>query len=222
MRYLRLKSFLNSSKLSNSSLFINSNRTQSVYIDCKSLMFRSNELSLCSVCSVQVIVMSGHETIRVLEVEVDASLPSSATDDKGESKAAEEVAQAAGQPEAGGPQDISTLPQNTGTVGKSRRYCTTLVGWTFEEHVKKVDTPSYHHVNKCQISVNFNPGCTPAVAGEQQQVVSVEAPTPAIQTLTPAAPVSVSLPQPQAAMPIAVQGCPQVSLQIYTLSSVIL
>lgn len=48
-----------------------------------------------------------------------------------------------------------------------------------------------------------------AVAAEQH-VVSVDAPTPAVQTLTPAASVSVSLPQPQAAMPIAVQGCPQV------------
>lgn len=59
------------------------------------------------------------------------------------------------------------------------------------------------------MSVKFDPGCAPAVSGEQQ-VVSVEAPTPAVQTLTPAVPVSVSLPQPQAAMPIAVQGCPQV------------
>lgn len=46
----------------------------------------------------------------------------------------------------------------------------------------------------------------------EQQVVSVDAPTPAVQTLTPAASVSVSLPQHQAAMPIAVQGCPQVRL----------
>ncbi|XP_075898194.1 POU domain, class 6, transcription factor 1 isoform X2 [Nelusetta ayraudi] len=114
----------------------------------------------------QVIVMSGHETIRVLEVEVDASLPTSALDDKSEGRAAEEVAQAAGQPEVGGTQDILTVPQITATV----------------------------------------------VAAEQQ-VVSVDAPTPALQTLTPAAAVSVSLPQPQAAMPIAVQGCPQVLTQ---------
>lgn len=51
--------------------------------------------------------------------------------------------------------------------------------------------------------------CAPAVPGEQQ-VVSVEAQAPAIQTLTPAVPISVSLPQPQATMPITVQGCPQV------------
>lgn len=61
------------------------------------------------------------------------------------------------------------------------------------------------------MSVRINPGCAPAVLGEQQ-VVSVEAPAPAVQTLTPAVPVSVSLPQPQAAMPITVQGCPQVRL----------
>lgn len=71
-------------------------------------------------CAAQVIVMSGHETIRVLEVEVDASLPSSAPDDKGESRAAEEAAQAAGQPEAGGTQGILTGPQNAVAAGKSK------------------------------------------------------------------------------------------------------
>lgn len=59
------------------------------------------------------------------------------------------------------------------------------------------------------MSVRSNPGCAPAVLAEQQ-VVSVEPPAPAIQTLTPAVPISVSLPQHQAAMPITVQGCPQV------------
>uniref|UniRef100_A0A3B5AXG6 POU class 6 homeobox 1 n=1 Tax=Stegastes partitus TaxID=144197 RepID=A0A3B5AXG6_9TELE len=90
----------------------------------------------------QVIVMSGHETIRVLEVEVDASQPSSVTDGKSEGKAEEGVARAPEQPDA-----------------------------------------------------------------------SVEALAPAVQTLTPAVPISVSLPQPQAAMPITVQGCPQVLTQ---------
>lgn len=72
------------------------------------------------------------------------------------------------------------------------------------------------------MSVRSNPGCAPAVLGEQQ-VVSVEAPAPAVQTLTPAVPVSMSLPQPQAAMPITVQGCPQVrmsTLSIFTQSIV--
>ncbi|KAM7405174.1 hypothetical protein PAMP_012456 [Pampus punctatissimus] len=109
----------------------------------------------------QVIVMSGHETIRVLEVEVDASLPSSVPDGKSEGKAEEEAAQAAEQPGDG-----HTIHQNSGAVVLS-----------------------------------------------EQQVMSVEAPAPAIQTLTPAAPISVSLPQPQAAMPITVQGCPQVLTQ---------
>lgn len=67
--------------------------------------------------------MSGHETIRVLEVEVDASLPTSASDDKSEGKAAEEFAQAAAQPEAGGTQGILSVPQNTATVGKSKHCC---------------------------------------------------------------------------------------------------
>ncbi|XP_022063058.1 POU domain, class 6, transcription factor 1 isoform X1 [Acanthochromis polyacanthus] len=114
----------------------------------------------------QVIVMSGHETIRVLEVEVDASQPSSASDGKSEGKAEEGVAQAAEQPDASSTQDGATGPQSSGGV----------------------------------------------VLGEQQ-VVSVEALAPAVQTLTPAVPISVSLPQPQAAMPITVQGCPQVLTQ---------
>lgn len=68
------------------------------------------------------------------------------------------------------------------------------------------------------MSVRLNPGCAPAVLGEQQ-AVSVEAAAPAVQTLAPAVPVSVSLPQPQAAMPIAVQGCPQVGLCDYILNT---
>ncbi|KAK2851815.1 hypothetical protein Q5P01_008091 [Channa striata] len=111
----------------------------------------------------QVIVMSGHETIRVLEVEVDTPLPSSVGDVKSECKAEEGVARPAEQPEASSAQDSPTP-------------------------------------------------CAPAVLGEQQ-VVSVEAPAPAVQTLTPAVPISVSLPQAQAAMPISVQGCPQVLTQ---------
>ncbi|XP_018536152.1 POU domain, class 6, transcription factor 1 isoform X2 [Lates calcarifer] len=115
----------------------------------------------------QVIVMSGHETIRVLEVEVDASLPASVNDGKSEGKAEEGVAQAtAEQTEGGSTQDGPTVPQSSGGI----------------------------------------------VLGEQQ-VVSVEAPAPTVQTLTPAVPISVSLPQTQATMPITVQGCPQVLTQ---------
>ncbi|KAM3617733.1 uncharacterized protein V6R79_010356 [Siganus canaliculatus] len=114
----------------------------------------------------QVIVMSGHETIRVLEVEVDASVPSSAADGKSEGKAEEEAAHAVEQAEVSSTKDGLAVPQNAGG----------------------------------------------AVLGEQQ-VVSAEAPAPAVQTLTPAVPISVSLPQPQAAMPITVQGCPQVLTQ---------
>ncbi|XP_041860918.1 POU domain, class 6, transcription factor 1 isoform X1 [Melanotaenia boesemani] len=114
----------------------------------------------------KVIVMSGHETIRVLEVEVDASLPSSATDGKGEGKAEEGVAQATEQSEASNTQNRTTVPQSAGK--------TVVV---------------------------------------EQQVVSVEAQAPAVETLTPAAPISVSLTQPQAALPLTVQGCPQVLTQ---------
>ncbi|XP_070696019.1 POU domain, class 6, transcription factor 1 [Pempheris klunzingeri] len=114
----------------------------------------------------QVIVMSGHETIRVLEVEVDASLPSSTPDGKSEGKADEGVVRPAEQAEIGSVLDGSAVPQSTGV----------------------------------------------AVLGEQQ-VVSVEAPAPAVQTLTSTVPVSLSLSQAQAAMPITVQGCPQVLTQ---------
>ncbi|CAN9515675.1 unnamed protein product [Ophioblennius macclurei] len=114
----------------------------------------------------QVIVMSGHETIRVLEVEVDAPLPTSVPDVKSEGKAGEGVDQATEQPDASGAQESPTVAQNMAA----------------------------------------------AVQGEQQ-VVSVETPVQAVQTLTPAVPISVSLPQPQAAMPITMQGCPQVLTQ---------
>lgn len=63
--------------------------------------------------------MSGHETIRVLEVEVDASLPSSVPDGTTDGKADEGAAQSAEQPEDGCAQDGLTVPQSTGGVGKS-------------------------------------------------------------------------------------------------------
>uniref|UniRef100_A0A146ZU48 POU domain protein n=1 Tax=Fundulus heteroclitus TaxID=8078 RepID=A0A146ZU48_FUNHE len=114
----------------------------------------------------QVIVMSGQETIRVLEVEVDASLPSSAPDGKSEGKAEEAMAQCAEKAEAASNQNSPTTPHGAGE----------------------------------------------AVIGEQQ-VASVEASAPAVQAVNPAAPLSVSLPQTQAAMPITVQGCPQILTQ---------
>lgn len=49
-----------------------------------------------------------------------------------------------------------------------------------------------------------------ASAGTGLQPVATEASVPDIQTLTPAVPVSVSLPQPQTTLPITIQGCPQV------------
>ncbi|XP_029011470.1 POU domain, class 6, transcription factor 1 isoform X4 [Betta splendens] len=110
--------------------------------------------------------MSGHETIRVLEVEVDAPLPSSASDVQNEGKAEEEVARPAANPEATRTQESTTVAQSTGGI----------------------------------------------VLGEQQ-VLSVEAPAAAVPTLTPAVPISVSLSQAQATMPITVQGCPQVLTQ---------
>lgn len=63
--------------------------------------------------------MSGHETIRVLEVEVDAPLPSSVPDGKTDGKADEGAAHPAEHPEDGSAQDGLTVPQSTGGVGKS-------------------------------------------------------------------------------------------------------
>lgn len=63
--------------------------------------------------------MSGHETIRVLEVEVDAPLPSSVPDVKNEGKAEEEVSQPAEHPGASRTQDSATVPQSTGGISKS-------------------------------------------------------------------------------------------------------
>lgn len=68
--------------------------------------------------AVQVIVMSGHETIRVLEVEVDqASLPSSVPDGRTDSGGEDGGNQATEQPEAG-MQDSPRPPHNAGGVGE--------------------------------------------------------------------------------------------------------
>ncbi|XP_041712446.1 POU domain, class 6, transcription factor 1-like isoform X6 [Coregonus clupeaformis] len=125
----------------------------------------------------QVIVMSGHETIRVLEVEVDqASLPSSVPDGR-TGLGGEDVSNQAMQPEAG-TQDSPPAPHNTGGVGEP------FVGYRY-------------------------------VLGEQ--VVAVDSEASAVQNLAQTAvPISVSLSQPQATMPITVQslqGCQQVLTQ---------
>lgn len=57
------------------------------------------------------------------------------------------------------------------------------------------------NVNKNQGGVSAGPGLQP---------VATEASVPDVQTVTPAVPVSVSLSQPQPALPITIQGCPQV------------
>ncbi|XP_034029350.1 POU domain, class 6, transcription factor 1 isoform X2 [Thalassophryne amazonica] len=109
--------------------------------------------------------MSGRETIRVLEVEVDVSLPSSVPDRKEDVKAEVDSALPPEQPEASSVRGSTSVSQSTGG----------------------------------------------SVLDEQQ--VSAEAPAPAVQTLTPAVPITVSLPQPHASLPITVQGCPQLLTQ---------
>ncbi|KAK1803790.1 hypothetical protein P4O66_020815 [Electrophorus voltai] len=99
----------------------------------------------------QVIVMSGHETIRVLEVEVDAALSSSGADGK-LGAGGEEVADPTLEPAEGRTQDSPVASSTAASVS-----------------------------------------------------------TEAVQTV--AAPISVSLPQPQTTMPITVQTCPQVLTQ---------
>lgn len=80
-----------------------------------------NNLRICC-WSLQVIVMSGHETIRVLEVEVDASQPSSVPEVKTESKAEEQVPLAAAQSEAKSTQESPMVPQSTREGGNSWSY----------------------------------------------------------------------------------------------------
>uniref|UniRef100_A0A096LQ40 POU domain protein n=1 Tax=Poecilia formosa TaxID=48698 RepID=A0A096LQ40_POEFO len=129
--------------------------------------FKSCTLKFPLPGTTEVIVMSGQETIRVLEVEVDASLPSSVPDGKNEGKTAEEeMAQCAEKVEAASTQNSPTAPHSTGE----------------------------------------------AAVGEQQGA-SVDVSAAAVQTVNSAAPLSVSIAQPQAAMPITVQSCSQVLTQ---------
>ncbi|CAL8367059.1 unnamed protein product [Lota lota] len=114
----------------------------------------------------QVIVMSGHETIRVLEVEVDSSTASSLSDDKVDSRVEGRDDQAPKQPDASSIQDTPTATEIT--VGADVR---------------------------------------------EQQVITVDATGPALQTLAPTIPISAALHQPQATLPINVQACPQLLTQ---------
>ncbi|KAJ8370080.1 hypothetical protein SKAU_G00101080 [Synaphobranchus kaupii] len=107
----------------------------------------------------QVIVMSGHETIRVLEVEVD-----SGADGKHEARG-EERENLTLEPSEGGAQDPPTQPCNSGGV----------------------------------------------VLGDGG--IALDSATPVIQTMAPAGPFSVSLAQPQTAVPFTIQGCPQMLTQ---------
>ncbi|XP_057686702.1 POU domain, class 6, transcription factor 1 isoform X1 [Corythoichthys intestinalis] len=124
---------------------------------------KSQDLPTCDAplaVNEQVIVMSGHETIRVLEVEVDASLSSLGSEEKSSEIKTEEGRP---QPEISQPRDDHAGPQNG--AGK-------------------------------------------------QQAASGEAQHPAVQTLTPTVPISVSVPQtPAATVPVTVQGCSQVLSQ---------
>ncbi|XP_015240847.1 PREDICTED: POU domain, class 6, transcription factor 1 isoform X1 [Cyprinodon variegatus] len=114
----------------------------------------------------QVIVMSGHETIRVLEVEVDAAPPPSAPDGGSEAKSEEAMAQCAETAEA-------TSTQRSPTVSH----------------------------------------CSGEAVIAEQHVASGDSSAPVVQTVNPAVSLGVSLAQPQAAMPVTVQGCPQVLTQ---------
>ncbi|XP_030209814.1 POU domain, class 6, transcription factor 1 isoform X1 [Gadus morhua] len=114
----------------------------------------------------QVIVMSGHETIRVLEVEVDSSTASSLSDDKVESRLEGRDDQAPKQPDVSSIQDTPTATKIAG--GADVR---------------------------------------------EQQVITVDATGPTLQTLAPTIPISAALPQTQATLPINIQACPQLLTQ---------
>lgn len=75
--------------------------------------------------------MSGHETIRVLEVEVDASLPSSAPDGKSEGKAGEEEEEEV----AGRPTEPGGLAVSQSAVGAGK----SLDRWRSENTLLNVD-----------------------------------------------------------------------------------
>lgn len=62
--------------------------------------------------------MSGHETIRVLEVEVDAPQPPSLSDGKSEGKAEEGAAHPAEKPEICSSQESSAVPQSNEAAGR--------------------------------------------------------------------------------------------------------
>ena len=61
--------------------------------------------------------MSGHETIRVLEVEVDSSTASSLSDDKVDSRVEGRDEQAPTQPDASSTQDTPTTTKVAGGAG---------------------------------------------------------------------------------------------------------
>ena len=61
--------------------------------------------------------MSGHETIRVLEVEVDSSTASSLSDDKVDSRVEGRDDQASKQPDASSIQDTPTATKIAGGAG---------------------------------------------------------------------------------------------------------
>ncbi|TWW57023.1 POU domain, class 6, transcription factor 1 [Takifugu flavidus] len=165
----------------------------------------------------QVIVMSGQETIRVLEVEVDAppSQRDKATTLHRETETMDRPLPPSEDPQVEPPwrtviladrqwngwKEVDAPVPSSAPDGKSE-------GNAREEEARLTDQPA---VGGAQIG---NPmSQSPGKEGPGTQLVASEASVPDLHTLTPAVPVSVSLPQPQTTLPITIQGCPQVLSQ---------
>eukprot|EP00066_Takifugu_rubripes_P011742 XP_011601008.1 PREDICTED: POU domain, class 6, transcription factor 1 [Takifugu rubripes] len=165
----------------------------------------------------QVIVMSGQETIRVLEVEVDAppSQRDKATTLHRETETMDRPLPPSEDPQVEPPWRTVILADRQWNGWKevdapvpSSAPDEKSEGNAREEEARLTDQPA---VGGAQIG---NPmSQSPGKEGPGTQLVASEASVPDLHTLTPAVPVSVSLPQPQTTLPITIQGCPQVLSQ---------
>lgn len=181
--------------------------------------------------------MSGQETIRVLEVEVDAppSQRDKATTLHRETETMDRPLPPSEDPQVEPPwrtviladrqwngwKEVDAPVPSSAPDGKSE-------GNAREEEARLTDQPAVGGTQignpmsqspgkegKCsavwpssiQMSIK-NQWCLSA--GPGLQLVASEASVPDLHTLTSAVPVSVSLPQPQTTLPITIQGCPQV------------
>lgn len=133
--------------------------------------------------------MSSHETIRVLEVEVDAAVPSPETHVKTE-LGVEEGRGKALEPAEGAAQDRKTTSNTIPAGGVIVAYCACI----------------FCSISFMDVLVTASLFLIPLMS---IFTVSNEAAAPSVQNV--AIPISLSLSHPQTSMPISIQACPQVS-----------